>query len=35
MKIHYTYDIDDDHTVADLSCPLCGETDTLEVIELS
>jgi len=31
---HYTYDIDDDHTVSDLSCPLCGETDCLEEIEL-
>jgi hypothetical protein len=31
---HYTYDIDDDHTVADLSCPLCGGTDCLEEIEL-
>ncbi|WP_284014532.1 DUF7559 family protein [Halobaculum litoreum] len=30
---HYTYDIADDHTVADLSCPLCGGSD-LEEIEL-
>jgi hypothetical protein len=31
---HYTYDIDDDHSIADLSCPLCGGTDCLEEIEL-
>jgi hypothetical protein len=31
---HYTYDIADDHTVGDLSCPLCGGTDCLEEIEL-
>jgi hypothetical protein len=31
---HYTYDIDDDHAVADLACPLCGETDCLVEIEL-
>jgi len=31
---HYTYDIADDHTVADLSCPLCGGTDCLDEIEL-
>jgi hypothetical protein len=31
---HYTYDIADDHSLADLSCPLCGGTDCLEEIEL-
>jgi hypothetical protein len=31
---HYTYDIADDHSVDDLSCPLCGGTDCLEAIEL-
>lgn len=31
---HYTYDIADDHTVGDLSCPLCGGTDCLEEIEV-
>ncbi|MEF8782198.1 MAG: hypothetical protein V5A39_02495 [Haloarculaceae archaeon] len=31
---HYTYDIADDHAVSDLSCPLCGGTDCLEVIEV-
>jgi hypothetical protein len=30
---HYTYDIADDHTVSDLSCPLCGGSE-LEEIEL-
>ena len=31
---HYTYDVPDDHTVADLSCPYCSGTDCLEEIEL-
>jgi hypothetical protein len=31
---HYTYDVADDHSVVDLSCPLCGGTDCLEAIEL-
>jgi hypothetical protein len=31
---HYTYDVPDDHEVADLSCPYCGETETLHEIEL-
>jgi hypothetical protein len=31
---HYTYDIADDHSVADLACPLCGGTDCLEEIEV-
>jgi hypothetical protein len=31
---HYTYDVPDDHEVSDLSCPYCGETETLEEIEL-
>jgi hypothetical protein len=31
---HYTYDVADDHSVADLSCPLCGRADGLEAIEL-
>ncbi len=29
---HYTYDIDEDHTIADLACPLCGGTECLELI---
>lgn len=31
---HYTYDIDDGHSLADLTCPLCGGTDCLEEIEV-
>ncbi len=31
---HYTYDVPEDHGVADLSCPVCGGTDCLEEIEL-
>jgi len=31
---HYTYDIADDHSIGDLSCPLCGGTDCLEEIEV-
>jgi hypothetical protein len=31
---HYTYDIADDHSVTDLSCPLCGGTDCLEEIRV-
>ena len=31
---HYTYDVDEDLSVADLRCPLCGGTDCLEAIEL-
>jgi hypothetical protein len=31
---HYTYDIPDDLSIDDLQCPYCGETDSLELIEL-
>jgi len=31
---HYTYDVSDGHSVADLTCPVCGGTDCLEEIEL-
>ena len=31
---HYTYDVPDDLSVDDLQCPYCGETDSLERIEL-
>lgn len=31
---HYTYDVPDDHEVSDLHCPYCGESSTLEEIEL-
>jgi hypothetical protein len=31
---HYTYDVPDEHSVADLQCPVCGGSDCLEEIEL-
>ncbi|MEY7851506.1 hypothetical protein AB7C87_20160 [Natrarchaeobius sp. A-rgal3] len=31
---HYTYDVPDDFQVSALSCPVCGETDSLEPVEL-
>ncbi|WP_169302364.1 DUF7559 family protein [Halorientalis salina] len=31
---HYTYDIDDDLSISDLQCPMCGGTDCLEAVEL-
>ncbi|MFW5903758.1 MAG: DUF7559 family protein [archaeon] len=31
---HYTYDVPDDLSLADLQCPYCGRTDTLEEITL-
>ena len=31
---HYTYDVPEDHGVADLRCPACGTDDALEPIEL-
>lgn len=31
---HYTYDVDEDLAVSDLSCPLCGGSDCLELIEV-
>ena len=34
MNVHHTYDIADDHSVGDLSCPLCGGTDCLEEISV-
>ncbi len=30
---HYTYDVPDDHSVDDLSCPYCGG-DQLSLIEV-
>ena len=32
-EIHYTYDVPDEHTVADLVCPVCGGSG-LEEIEV-
>ncbi|ELY71547.1 hypothetical protein [Natrinema versiforme] len=31
---HYTYDVPDDFSVSELSCPVCGGTDCLERVEL-
>ena len=29
--IHYTYDVPDDHSVADLACPYCGGNRLAEI----
>lgn len=34
FEIHYTYDVPDEVPVTDLSCPYCGGTDGLSVVEL-
>jgi hypothetical protein len=34
FELHYTYDMPDDVGVADFSCPYCGGTDCLEVIDV-
>lgn len=34
FEVHYTYDVPEDHSVADLTCPYCGESGSLEEIEL-
>lgn len=34
FELHYTYDMPDDVGVTDFSCPYCGETESLAVIEL-
>lgn len=31
---HYTYDVPDDHGVADLSCPYCADSASLSEIVL-
>ncbi|ESS04966.1 MAG: hypothetical protein A07HR67_00316 [uncultured archaeon A07HR67] len=28
---HYTYDVPDEHSVADLTCPYCGGTELAEI----
>lgn len=33
FESHYTYDVDDDHSVGDLACPFCGGA-ALEEIEV-
>ena len=30
---HYTYDVPEDHDVAELCCPVCGGSECLETIE--
>lgn len=34
FKMHYTYDMPEDVTMADFHCPYCGGTDCLEEIEV-
>jgi hypothetical protein len=34
FELHYTYDMPDDVTVADFSCPYCGGSERLEEIQL-
>lgn len=34
FQAHYTYELSHDHSVSDLSCPLCEGTDCLKEIEL-
>jgi hypothetical protein len=34
FEVHYTYDVPDDHGVADLVCPYCDRADTLSEIVL-
>jgi len=34
FELHYTYDMPDDVTVGDFSCPYCGGTESLEEIRL-
>jgi hypothetical protein len=31
MYNHYTYDVPDEHSVADLTCPYCGGTELAEI----
>jgi hypothetical protein len=32
FEVHYTYDVPDEHSVADLVCPACGGTDLDEIV---
>ena len=34
FEVHYTYDVPDDHAVADLVCPYCNDGTQLAEIEL-
>ncbi len=31
---HYTYDVPEEFDISRLSCPVCGDTDSLERVEL-
>jgi hypothetical protein len=31
---HYTYDVPEDHSIDDLQCPYCSQTESLQVISL-
>jgi len=34
FEVHYTYDVPEDHSLADLVCPYCGDGGHLAEIEL-
>ncbi|MFC6862110.1 hypothetical protein ACFQGE_01395 [Halomicroarcula sp. GCM10025817] len=34
FELHYTYDMPDETGVSDFHCPYCGQTETLEAIEV-
>jgi hypothetical protein len=34
FEVHYTYDVPDDHGVADLICPYCADSASLSEIVL-
>jgi len=34
FEVHYTYDVPEDHSVADLVCPYCAESAPLSEIIL-
>jgi hypothetical protein len=34
FELHYTYDMPEDVGVTDFSCPYCGQTGPLSVIEV-
>ena len=34
FELHYTYDMPDETTVSDFTCPYCGQADGLQEIEV-
>ncbi|MFB6114053.1 MAG: hypothetical protein ABEJ58_08130 [Halodesulfurarchaeum sp.] len=34
FELHFTYDVRDDLGVEELACPDCGQTDTLDELEV-